>query len=463
MPAASCTPSSDNSQRLICAAASVLMLTQRCCANMRTIVQVSGTGMVTGQTLPTTPAKATRLRAPSATPTPGPSRKRFSIGSVSRAASSPMGLGKLVTPALMKKKGQDKPIRPLTPSEMWRLRMKRPKRPLAPLLSVGQMSKKRRQTWPAGRKHETLHARVSRRVLTELPPPPPAPIGTLAPGLPYTRHALQLVQENSILAGHGWVTYQRAIHAQGSDLSHLLLPSLVSYPTRSGGTGHQPHSHALQAPTQTPLHARGEPGVHQRPAWSWRWPDDAQSMSLQELQLHAQALLRHVELCLLPACFVQGVQQGVPLLHPLLHPLAFTSAAGRATPACMPAKAPHALPPTFVAHQEGYVLLRLRPGRNEAVHRLVCWLMKGPPTAPHMHCAHLCGRPNCLNPDHLLWVWPITNSRMTRIHAELEQEGRTDLTVDMNRYNFPEQFNASFLGRVGMRKRGRPGKTIEGS
>lgn len=427
---------------------------------MRTIVQVSG-GIAKGAPLPTTPANAGRLRAPSATPTPIPSRKQAAIASGARTAGSPIRLGKLVMPPVMKKQGKRQPTRPLTPLEIWRLRMRRPKRPMAPLMSVGQVSKKRRQSCPAGRKLETLQARISRRVLTELPPPPPAPIGTLAPGPPYTRQALQLVQENSILAGQEWVTHQEAIHAPGSDLSHLLLPSLVSCPKRACGSGPQPQSHALQAPPQAPLPARAQPDMHGRPAWSWRWPDNAQSMSLQELQLQAQALLRHVELCLLQACFVQGVQQGAPN-HPLLHPLAFTAAVGRATPVCMPAKAPQDLPPTFVSHREGYVLLRIRPGRNEAVHRLVCWLVKGPPTAPNMHCAHLCGRPNCLNPDHLLWVWPITNSRMTRMHAKLEQEGRTDLTVDMNMYNFPEQFDASFLGRVGVRKRGRPGKKIEG-
>lgn len=169
-------------------------------------------------------------------------------------------------------------------------------------------------------------------------------------------------------------------------------------------------------------------------------------------------MLRHIERCLLPACLSTGVAGGTPHPAPLLNPLAFLNSAGNPIAACMPARGPKQLPPTFVAHRDGYVLLRLRSRRNEMVHRLVCWLTKGPPTHQRMQCAHLCGRPNCLNPMHLMWVWPITNSRMARKHAEREKSGATDLTLDINPTDFPEQFDHSFKGLKGKRKRGRPKK-----
>jgi hypothetical protein len=59
---------------------------------------------------------------------------------------------------------------------------------------------------------------------------------------------------------------------------------------------------------------------------------------------------------------------------------------------------------------------------------------------------------------HLMWVWPITNSRMARKHAEREKSGATDLTLDINPTDFPEQFDHSFKGLKGKRKRGRPKK-----
>lgn len=55
-----------------------------------------------------------------------------------------------------------------------------------------------------------------------------------------------------------------------------------------------------------------------------------------------------------------------------------------------------------------------------------------------------------------MWVWPLTNSRMARKHAELQVKGHTDLMLELNHVDYPEEFDSTYKGPK--RVRGRPKK-----
>ncbi|GFH14321.1 hypothetical protein HaLaN_10352 [Haematococcus lacustris] len=54
--------------------------------------------------------------------------------------------------------------------------------------------------------------------------------------------------------------------------------------------------------------------------------------------------------------------------------------------------------------QKGYLYVKVAPGYHEVAHRLVLWTFDGPPQDPLHQVIHLCGRNNCLNPCHMVWV-----------------------------------------------------------
>lgn len=63
--------------------------------------------------------------------------------------------------------------------------------------------------------------------------------------------------------------------------------------------------------------------------------------------------------------------------------------------------------------------------KYEYAHRLVCWLVRGPPSHHQSKtCVHLCGVANCLNPLHLMWVTQAMNNTMAPWHRRAGMRGR---------------------------------------
>jgi hypothetical protein len=123
------------------------------------------------------------------------------------------------------------------------------------------------------------------------------------------------------------------------------------------------------------------------------------------------------------------------------------------------------LPNGMSMRADGYVRLALGSrGASEYVHRIVCWLVWGPPTQHDKVCSHLCGHPNCVNPHHLRWVSEATNQRMRRFHDQPDRRGKL---YELSRERDPEEFSTAAgagrkmmkkpnAGKKGKNKRGRP-------
>jgi hypothetical protein len=159
---------------------------------------------------------------------------------------------------------------------------------------------------------------------------------------------------------------------------------------------------------------------------------------LLERALHLLGLLEDV---LTPGCWQASAlspQTADGRHHPLLAPLVTHD--GQSL--CMPAQATR---PGFKPHPQGYLQLVLGKGMRgrrvvEYAHRLVAWLFHGITKYTMRQCAHLCGRPNCLNPRHLAWVWPCTNSAMAKWHAQPGNLGIRYPHLD-TRAKHPDEFD----------------------
>ncbi len=131
------------------------------------------------------------------------------------------------------------------------------------------------------------------------------------------------------------------------------------------------------------------------------------------------------------------------------HPLLFPVVGADGGHVCMPAE-PRRVPGVHQTSQ-GYLQLELWRevvrGRvrhhREYLHRLVCWLFQGRPQVSTLQCAHLCGRPNCLNPHHLAWVLPETNAAMAKWHALPGCQGHK--YPNLNEEGHPREYDEEYV------------------
>jgi len=152
---------------------------------------------------------------------------------------------------------------------------------------------------------------------------------------------------------------------------------------------------------------QGRPVPEPLPTQEHLWPNQGPTL-LQE----AQAVLDQLSTCFQ----LNPVGQRDPK-----HPPATSSLPGQQLQLkslCLLGRAQ----PSFNRQAAGYLLTKLggegRNGQLVAVHRVMCWLWRGPPPAGHPLCVHLCGVPNCLNPLHLHWANPRLNAAMHQWHCD---------------------------------------------
>ncbi len=207
-------------------------------------------------------------------------------------------------------------------------------------------------------------------------------------------------------------------------------------------------------------------------ARAWGVREGAQQLSKRDAHTRAMHLLSLVERAITPDCWTTRADRLPPaavggLQHPLLAPLACAHD-NRAV--CMPAVAPApGGTSVFKPHARGYVQVHLGGGVLEYAHRIVTWLFLGAPDPPTRQSVHLCGHPNCLNPFHLTWAWPATNSAMAAWHAQPGHRGHAYPFIDSRELHADEFEGAQAThaalmpgrerqGRKQKRARGRPRK-----
>jgi hypothetical protein len=70
----------------------------------------------------------------------------------------------------------------------------------------------------------------------------------------------------------------------------------------------------------------------------------------------------------------------------------------------------------FSLTDSGYGRIRINK-KIYKIHRLVCLTFHGEPEGERIHVAHSCGRPKCINPNHLRWATPKENAQDKYIHG----------------------------------------------
>ncbi len=128
------------------------------------------------------------------------------------------------------------------------------------------------------------------------------------------------------------------------------------------------------------------------------WPNQGQQLQQRGTQLLQQW----------SACLIDATQFRQP-------PTAQLQLGGHAGIKSMCCLSKAALPKGIYRDADGYLQTRLN-GQLLSMHRVVCWLHRGPPPAGHPHCVHLCGVPNCLSPLHLHWASAKENAQMRLWH-----------------------------------------------